>query len=83
MPGIQEFQKMLLNLKYVHEKCDKLRNDILNYKENLSEEQIDSTDEVIRFIPEYEPIQKYFEENIKLVRDDRSKFMKIHRIIGD
>jgi hypothetical protein len=64
MPGIKESKKLVLDLKYIHELCERLRIDIQLYKKESSEDQMRSREELRRFILEYNQIREYFDCNI-------------------
>ena len=80
MPGIQESKKMLLDLNYIHYLCEKLRNDLQMYRKDLSEDQMRSRNEVIKFIPEYTQIREYFHNSIEGIENDRERYSKISHI---
>ena len=81
MPGIKESKKLVLDLKYIHELCEKLRNDIQLYKKEALEDQMRSRDELRRFILEYNQIREYFNSNIAPIELSGGQFTKIYGIL--
>ena len=81
MPGIKESKKLILDLKYIHELCETLRNDIQLYKKNSSEDQMRSREELRRFILEYNQIREYFDCNIAPIEWSGRQFTKIYGIL--
>lgn len=68
MPGIKETRKICQDIKYIYEESWKLYEDIVNL--GLWDDQLDSEDNAQQFMPRFEDIMKYTEDNMSFIASD-------------
>jgi hypothetical protein len=68
MPGIKETRKICQDIKYIYEEAWKLYEDIVNL--GLWDDQLDSKNNAQQFMPRFEDIMKYTEDNISFIESD-------------